>query len=299
MSDKREHTEPASAPASASAAAPVSASIAASPSEKGRLSLRADCESCFALCCVAPAFSASTDFAINKNAGQACPNLQSDFRCGIHTRLRPQGFRGCTVYDCFGAGQKVSQITFGGQDWRQAPRTARQMFEVFPIVRDLHELLWYLTEALTLQPARSLHGELGLALEEIERLTHNSPDALAKLDVATLRRDVNVLLLRASELVRAEVRHKKKDRRGADLIGAKLKGADLRGANLRGAYLIGADLRGADLRTADLTGADLRDADLRGADLTDSIFLIQSQLDAAKGDAHTKVPPSLTHPGHW
>jgi uncharacterized protein YjbI with pentapeptide repeats len=266
--------------------------------EGGRLSLRADCESCFALCCVVPAFSASTDFAITKNAGQACPNLQSDFRCGIHTGLRQQGFRGCTVYDCFGAGQKVSQVTFGRQDWRQAPQTAKQMFEVFPIVRDLHELLWYLTEALTLQPARSLYGELSLTLEETERLTHNSPDALIELDVAAHRREVNALLLRTSELVRADVRHKK-DHRGADLIGAKLKGADLRGANLRGAYLIGADLRGADLRMADLIGADFRDADLRGANLTESIFLIQSQLDAAKGDIETKLPPSLTRPTRW
>jgi uncharacterized protein YjbI with pentapeptide repeats len=173
------------------------------------------------------------------------------------------------------------------------------MFEVFPIVRDLHELLWYLTEALTLQPARPLHGELSLALEETERLTHNSSAALMELDVAAHRRDVNALLLRTSELVRAEVRRKKKDRRGADLIGAKLKGADLRGANLRGAYLIGADLRGADLRMADLIGADFRGADLRGADLTESIFLIQSQLDSAKGDTETKLPSSLTRPTHW
>jgi uncharacterized protein YjbI with pentapeptide repeats len=267
-------------------------------SERGRLSLRADCAHCFGLCCVAPAFSASADFAIDKHAGQACPNLQSDFRCGIHSRLRQQGFRGCSVYDCFGAGQKVSQVIFGGQDWRRSPRTAKQMFDVFSIVRALHELLWYLTEALTLQPARPLHDELSRALEESERLTRNSPDALLALDLAAHRGDVSALLLRASELVRAEVRHKK-DRRGADLIGANLKGADLRGANLRGAYLIGADLRGADLRMADLIGADFRDADLSGADLTGSIFLIQSQLDAAKGDIETKLPPSLTRPTHW
>ncbi len=284
MSEKREHAEPFP--------------------DGGRPSLRADCERCFALCCVAPAFSASADFAIDKDAGQACPNLQSDFSCGIHTRLRQQGFPGCTVYDCFGAGQKVAQVTFGGQDWRRAPRTAQQMFEVFTIMRQLHELLWYLTEALTLQPARPLHGELSLALDATERLTHHSPDSLMELDVAAHRRDVNALLLRASELVRAEVRHQKKDRRGADLIGADLKGADLkgadlRGANLRGAYLIGADLRGANLRVADLIGADFRDADLRGADLTESIFLIQSQLDAAKGDTDTKLPPSLTRPTHW
>jgi hypothetical protein len=105
----------------------------ADPASQGdRPSLRADCESCFALCCVAPAFCASADFAISKRAGQPCPHLGPDFRCGIHTGLRAQGFRGCTVYDCFGAGQQVSQVTFGGQDWRQALQSARSMFEVFP-----------------------------------------------------------------------------------------------------------------------------------------------------------------------
>ncbi|HEY4386479.1 MAG TPA: pentapeptide repeat-containing protein [Ktedonobacteraceae bacterium] len=266
--------------------------------ERDRLNLRADCANCFALCCVVPAFSASADFAINKNAEQPCSHLQPDFRCNIHTHLRQQGFRGCTVYDCFGTGQKVSQVTFGGQDWRRAPRTATQMFAVFPIMRDLHELLWYLTEALTLQPAHSLHGELSLALKETERLTYNTPDALIKLDVAAHRRDVNALLLHTSEIVRAGLRNKK-DYRGADLIEARLKGADLRGANLRGAYLIEADLRDADLRMADLIGADFRGADLRGADLTESIFLIQSQLDAAKGNTTTKLPPSFTRPAHW
>lgn len=261
--------------------------------------LRADCENCFALCCVAPAFAKSTDFAINKSAGQACPNLESDFRCGIHTRLRDKGFKGCTVYDCFGAGQKVSQVTFGGQDWRQAPKTARQMFAVFPVMRDLHELLRYLTEALALPAAAVVHGDISLALEEIERLTLGSPEALSGVDVAGRRQEVSALLLRASELVRAEVRGKKRDHRGADLIGAKLKGADLRGANLRGAYLIGADLRGADLRAADVIGADFRDADLRGADLTGSLFLVQAQLDAARGDTETKLPPSLARPAHW
>lgn len=263
-----------------------------------RRSLRADCENCFGLCCVAPAFSASADFAISKPAGQACPHLHTDFRCGIHTRLRQQGFRGCTVYDCFGAGQKVSQITFGGQDWRQAPHTAQQMFKVFPIMRDLHELLWYVGEALTRQAARPLHSELSLARKETERLTHQRADALVELDVVAHRHDVNRLLLAASELLRAKVRHKK-DHRGADLIGADLHDAELRGASLRGAHLVGANLRGADLRTADVIGADFRGADIRGADLRESIFLIQSQLDAARGDAGTMLPPSLTRPTHW
>jgi uncharacterized protein YjbI with pentapeptide repeats len=272
---------------------------AASLLDVRRRSLRADCERCLGLCCVAPAFSASADFAIDKDAGQPCPNLRPDFRCGIHARRREQGFPGCTAYDCFGAGQQVAQVTFGGQNWRRDPQAAQQMFAVFSTMRQLHELLWYLTEALTLQPVRQLHDELSRTLAETEHLTLGSADALADLNVAAYRRSGNALLLRASELVRAGVRRRNLDRSGADLIGANLKGDDLKGANLAGAYLIAADLSGADLRLADLIGADFRNADLSGADLTESIFLTQSQLDAAKGDADTKVPPSLTRPSHW
>lgn len=272
-----------------------------------RRDLRADCASCFGLCCVVPAFAASADFAITKPAGQACPNLQPDFRCGIHTRLRPSGFSGCTVYDCFGAGQKVSQVTYAGQDWRSAPATAGPMFQVFPVMRQLQELLYYLTEAqvraeaLSEPPPRSLPRRLGQALAQIEQLTHGRPEALVGLDAQAQWRPVSALLGQVSELVRAQARPKPrpKDRRGADLVGAKLRGADLRAANLRGAYVIGADLRGADLRSADLLGADLRGADLRGADLTDSIFLIQSQLESARGNPKTRLPAVLSRPAHW
>ena len=268
--------------------------------------LRADCANCFGLCCVVPAFAASADFAIDKPAGQACPNLQPDFRCGIHTRLRPSGFTGCTVYDCFGAGQQVSQVTYAGRDWRSDPGTAAQMFQVFPVMRHLQELLAYLTEALaragalTGPAAPPLCRDLAQGGEQIQELTRSAPELLIGLDVDAHRQRINPLLQRASELVRAVARPKRRpDRRGADLIGAKLKGADLRAANLRGAYLIGADLRGADLRTADLTGADLRGADLRGADLTESLFLLQAQLEASKGNDETHISTPLVHPAHW
>ena len=264
-----------------------------------RAALRADCARCVGLCCVAPAFAASADFAVDKPAGQPCTNLLADFRCGIHADLRDRGYAGCTVFDCFGAGQQVAQVTFAGRDWREAPAIAGQMFAAFTVLRQLHELRWYLTEALTLPPARELRAELGRALEETERLAGEGPERLLALDVAAHRDEVAPLLRRTSELVRAGARGRRLDRRGADLIGRKLRGADLRGANLRGAYLIGADLRGADLRLADLIGADLRGADVRGADLAGSIFLTQFQVNAARGDADTTLPAALDRPAHW
>ncbi|WP_312868277.1 pentapeptide repeat-containing protein [Amycolatopsis pithecellobii] len=244
-------------------------------------------------------FAASADFAADKPAGTPCPNLREDFRCGIHARLRESGFAGCTVFDCFGAGQQVSQVTFGGRDWRGDPETARRMFAVFPVMRALHELLRYLSDAMTFPAAHPIRAQLRRAFDDVETLTGQGPDELLAVDVEARRREVNVLLLRASELARARVPGRKHNHRGADLIGAKLRGADLRGASLRGAYLTGADLRDADLRAADVIGADFRGADLRGADLTGSLFLTQPQLSAANGDAATRVTAPLTRPAHW
>ncbi|SFG65684.1 Uncharacterized protein YjbI, contains pentapeptide repeats [Sporolactobacillus nakayamae] len=272
-----------------------------------RSMLRPECEKCFGLCCVALPFSNSADFAFNKQAGVPCSNLQQDFRCRIHSGLKEKGFKGCTAFECFGAGQKVSQITFHGVDWHEDAETARNMFAVFPKMIMLHELLWYLQMSMLRTASKPIYNEIYQAFDEIEQLTQLSSDSMMNLDLQLQHAKLNDLFLRTSELVWQEAqrqdmklsRKKRKNYRSADLMGKKMSGADLVGANFRGAYLIAADLRNADLRAADFIGADLRDADLRGADLTGSIFLTQAQLNAAKGDAATKLPSELDRPHHW
>jgi pentapeptide repeat protein len=240
----------------------------------GERVLEADCSRCAGLCCVGPAFAKSSDFAIDKPAGRACPNLAGDFRCGIHDRLEARGFHGCVVFDCFGAGQRITVDIVKGADWRTAP----QMLALLPVVRQLHELMWLLTEALKIDEADRVRPKLRDALAETDRLAGGTPDELLALDVDSYRRRVNPLLRRASRLARGG---RGPDHTGANLVGRRLRGADLRGASFRGALLIGADLRDADLRRADFTGADLRGTDLRGADLTGALFLSKSQLRAA------------------
>lgn len=261
--------------------------------------LRADCANCFGLCCVALPFTASADFAVDKPAGRPCHNLLADSRCGIHPRLREEGYAGCVAFDCFGAGQKVSTVTFGGRDWRGDPELAERMFDAFAVMRQLHEVLRYLAEALRLDAARPVHDELRRAASELRRATLGDVERLLALDVAALRARVNPLLLRASELARSSVPGRKPDHRGADLTGARLRGAHLRGASLRGASLLAADLTGADLRVADFTGADLRGADLSGADLRGALFLTGPQLRAAGGNAATRLPRGTDRPAHW
>ncbi|WP_042346665.1 pentapeptide repeat-containing protein [Bacillus massiliigorillae] len=264
--------------------------------------LSANCEDCFGLCCVALPFAKSADFAFDKDGGTPCPNLQSDYRCGIHNNLRQKGFRGCTAFECFGAGQKVSQVTYKGNDWRDNTSIAKEMFDILPIMQQLHEMLWYLNEALSLEATKSIHGDLMRCIDESEQLTELSPELMLKINIPEHRAKVNQLLLQTSELVRVNIlakKNQKKISRGRDFIGAKLKGANLRGANLRGALFIAADLRDADLTLTDLIGADFRDTDLRGANLTGCIFLTQAQINAALGDSNTKLPTSLIIPAHW
>ncbi|WP_075980588.1 pentapeptide repeat-containing protein [Bacillus massilinigeriensis] len=263
--------------------------------------LSPDCENCFGLCCVALPYAKSADFAFNKDGGSPCRNLQSNYRCSIHENLREKGFRGCTVYDCFGAGQKVSQGTFKGKDWRDHPEKAKEMFDVFPMMQQLFEMLRYLSEALSLNETKSIHEDLLKALEETEKLTNLDSKSILEFNIPMHRAMVNELLLQTSELVRSKenMKNQRKIKKGTALIGAKLKGANLRGANLRGAFLIAADLRNADLRNSDFIGADLRDADLSGANLLGSIFLTQAQVNSANGDRNTKLPANLSIPKHW
>ncbi|MFJ6536699.1 pentapeptide repeat-containing protein [Paenarthrobacter sp. NPDC091711] len=268
-------------------------------------SLSPDCGNCFALCCTALGFARSADFAIDKPAASPCPNMADDFSCTIHQRLRPRGFRGCTVFDCFGAGQVVSQHTFAGTSWTQDPSSKSSMFAVFKVVRQLHEMLWYLAEARQ----RTFDPELAAAAdhlsEGIATTAQGEASTVLAADVETLHGEVRALLMEISEDARAS--YGADDRQtpdgglqpGADLMGADLANQRLCGSDLRGAYLIGANLTNSDLTAVDLLGADLRGARLHNADLSKALYLTQPQINAAEGDRNTLLPPQLTKPDHW
>lgn len=276
-----------------------------SPALQDRESLRPDCRNCFALCCTAFGFSRSADFAVDKPAGSPCRNLEPDFSCGIHGTLRSRGFRGCTVFDCFGAGQAVSQSLFGGVSWRENPDSKPGMFAAFKVMRQLHEMLWYLAEAQT----RTFDPDAARAVKElggtVGRFTAGSAADLIDLDLEAIRSEVRRVLMNISEEARASYFAGGDDHLdpelhpGADLMGKNLSRRRLCGADLRGAYLIAADLRGSDLCGVDLLGADLRDARLEGADLSGALYVTQPQLNAARGNHETRLPRGLAAPPYW
>ena len=237
-------------------------------------------------------FQAASGFGIDKPGGTPCPHLATDDRCSIHSTLREDGWPGCSVFECFGAGQRVSQVTYGGVSWREQDNLP-EMAAVLSVMRLLHEMLAHLGEVGRRTPA----GDAAALETEIVHLSAASPTELLSVDLDDLQRRVGGVLDAAAARLRTgppgpSYRHE-------DLAGRDLRRWMLRDADLRGALLIRADLRGQDLGRTDLLGADLRDADLRGADLRDVLFLGQPQLNGARGDALTSVPGHLRRPGHW
>lgn len=237
-------------------------------------------------------FSADSGFGVDKPGGRPCLNLLDDDRCGIHATLREDAWPGCTVFECFGAGQQVSQVTYAGVSWRDGGNLG-EMGAVLTVMRQLHEMLVHLAEVARRAPdpdARAVRLE-------IEALTVADPETLLTSDVDGIVARVGRLLADASSRVRARWPDAV-DRSHDDLAGRRVAG-DLRGCSLRGAILIRADLRDTLLDDADLLGADLRDADLRGVDLATALFLTQPQVNAAKGDPATLLPEGITRPDHW
>jgi Uncharacterized low-complexity proteins len=275
--------------------------------QSNRERLKPQCERCFGLCCVALYYSKQDGFPQDKSAGTPCLKLDAGFRCSVHEKLGELGLKGCAAYECFGAGQQVSQVTFAGESWRSQPASAGMMFRVFLILRHLYELCWCISEAISYEPEKPMKEALRKAFGEAEHITEFSPEELLSFDLPRLATQIIALLREVSASVRGRISRVEKisDHGGnkrnstADFFGKDLRKKDLRCMDLHGACLIAANLRGMDLCGADFIGADLRDADLRGADLSGSLFLSQFQINTARGDSATKLPEALTRPSHW
>jgi hypothetical protein len=155
-----------------------------------------DCGSCAALCCVATSFEASDDFAFDKAAGVACRYLRRDHRCAIHDELAVRGFPGCTVYDCYGAGQRATRAFAGTHD-------AEQRNEAFRVLRVVHELLWLLTEAAKLCPPSpdDVGAQLAREIEALDEIARTPGPALLEADLRPHHAATRALLRRVGELL--------------------------------------------------------------------------------------------------
>lgn len=240
-----------------------------------------DCSKCAGLCCVALYCFKRDGFPEDKDAGVPCRYLMEDFRCQIHDDLRDKGLKGCMAYDCFGAGQWVTDRFGSRGNWKEKPEIAEEMFRTFHIIFQLHQMRWFLLEALALTETKETKNEIRKLILENKSMADLSPEKIRRLDLDTYRCRVNPIL-------------KDVIRRKAERFS---KGSDSRDFTM--AILIGTNFSGRTLGESLFLGSDLRDANLAGTDLSECHFLTQMQINSAKGDSYTKLPKGIKMPEHW
>ncbi len=143
--------------------------------------LTSDCSNCAALCCVGLTLDKGDLFSFDKPAGTPCPNL-SGHLCKLHDQLESIGNRGCVLYDCAGAGQRVTQLRFNGESWRDDPTLLPAMLRDFDRLKPLHERMRQLVEAETLNLPEPLETERQRLLRKCARLWADTDRLAAEYD---------------------------------------------------------------------------------------------------------------------
>lgn len=255
--------------------------------------LKINCEGCSGLCCVALYCAKIDGFPADKEGGKPCRHLMGDFRCDMHTKLADKNMKGCLSYDCFGAGQKVTWIYGADNNWRLNPEKAGEIFRVFLIVFQLHQMEWYLLEASALDAGGQLKGKIEALIDENENVTSRSPEEILNFDIDQYQLCVNQVL----KLVNSKAAARASGRK--NMFGENFRKANLDNMDFSMALMIASNLEGCSLRGTSFLGADMRDANIMNTDLSKSIFLIQMQINSAKGNIHTRLPDNLTMPSTW
>jgi hypothetical protein len=92
---------------------------------------RADCSRCCGLCCIVPDQLTVQGFPSDKPANTACRYMDAYSRCSIHEKRREHGYQACEEFDCFGAGQWITQELFANARWTDSSGVAHLMFSAY------------------------------------------------------------------------------------------------------------------------------------------------------------------------
>lgn len=264
--------------------------------EKIRDKLKIDCEACSGLCCVALYCSKTDGFPADKEAGTPCRHLESNYSCNIHSELLDRNYKGCITYDCFGAGQKTTQL-FEDVTWKENPNEKDNIFAIFLILFQLHQMIWYLIEASTLTSDEALLIRIDKLIKEYEQMLQQPIIDLLTLDLDEYRNRVNTVLKQICNAISGQKSINQTNK--GNYFGKNFHKANLDQRDFSMSLMIAANLAGCSLKQTSFLGADMRDANLCNADLSESVFLTQMQINSAKGNSKTKIPLYLSRPISW
>lgn len=257
---------------------------------------RINCAHCSGLCCVALYFSKLDGFPKNKEAGTPCHHLQETYQCNIHATLKQRGLKGCMSYDCFGAGQYITQRLYTKPDWKSIMRNnAEQIFQSYSTILHIQQTLWYLNECSRLCLSGAEHQSIHALCQEGTLLKEQSIETLATLNLQPFTHKANTFLKNVCHMYATQ----KSTNKSKNYLGKDLSKQQLQGYDFSMSLLIGANLEDAELYGAMFLGTDMRDTNICNTDLRHCLFLTQIQMNAAKGNDKTLLPAHISRPTTW
>lgn len=259
---------------------------------------RIDCGKCSGLCCTALFFSKIDGFPENKVSGKPCTKLDKDYKCKIHDKLEKLNMKGCIGYDCFGAGQYVTQHIYSGETWQNSSKKSNEIFEVFTAVFQLYQIRYFLEYATIIISDKVLIKNLESLINENENICRLDPKAILDFDINEYRNRANVYLKSISSSI-VDSFGNNKNNKIMDFIGKDFKKKNMSGYDLSMKLLIAANFDSCIFEKTIFLGSDTRDTDFNNADLSEAIFLTQGQVNLAKGNLKTKLPMHLDYPTTW
>lgn len=254
------------------------------------------CHECCGLCCIALCFFKMDGFPEDKCAGVACSHLQSDTMCDVHAALAVKGYRGCIGYDCFGAGQYVTQHLYHGTLSFEKPRQREELYAVFLLVYQLFQIRYFLEETLCISIVQQYHSQAIHLLCEAEEICAGSRKRLLQFDIDDYHTRVSTILKKASRQLTDYLNSLPITK---PLLNKTWHHHDFRGCDLSMSLLIQTTFDTCLFAGTNVLGADTRDCQFLNCDLRDAVFLTQSQLNHAKGDHRTRLPAHLQYPPTW
>lgn len=260
--------------------------------------LKADCSRCSGLCCTALYFSKVDGFPENKIAGKPCTKLQKDYRCNIHRELKKRNMKGCIGYDCFGAGQHVTQDIYKGETWQTSQEYSKEIFEVFMKVFQFYQMRYFLEESMTIVTAKELSNDIIKLIDENKGICNSTPQIILDTDIESYRNKVNIVLKQVCSSITTSFKYSI-NMDLTDFLGKDLSKRDMSGLDLSMKLLITTNFDDCKFDGTIFLGADTRDTNFSNADLREAAFLSQGQINSAKGNKNTKIPQYLDYPVTW
>jgi hypothetical protein len=139
-----------------------------------------------------PAQLSVQGFPADKPANTACRYLNDCNRCSIHERRWEYGYQACAGFDCFGAGQWITQQLFANARWTDSCETRDAMFAAYRLWLPRFEAAALLEAAL---PHVRDDEARNLLSARIDALTDaDAADALKLADGSRLRRETLALI---------------------------------------------------------------------------------------------------------